>query len=75
MAEKFEVHFTSLSDPNALYSYSNLEVPRIGDHVIIFDTPASGKIVLEGKVVKVRWVIIDSEKTSSVMVIIDGIPI
>ncbi len=75
MAEKLEVGFTSLSDPQALYRYTNVEIPRIGEHVIIFDTPASGKVLLEGKVVKVRWVIVDSAKGSSVTVVLDGVPV
>ena len=38
MAECPESHLTSLGDLKALYRYKNAEVPRISDHIIIFDT-------------------------------------
>ncbi len=70
-----EVSFTSLNNPGACFKYDRLEVPRIGDHVVIFDTPRGEKIVLEGKVVKVRWVIVDGEGDAAVTVVVDGVPV
>jgi len=44
------------------YKYEVSEIPRVGEHVTIFDNPKSAKILLQGTVIRVRWVYIDSER-------------
>jgi len=76
MEAKRTVQFVNRSETKS-YEYEVSDIPRIGEYVTIFDNQRSGKSLLEGNVVRVRWVIVYSEREhgAHATVVLDEQPI